>query len=48
MTAPEETSGITYQASLPLHWHAEPAPSHAMLASWRYSNISLVHGLATL
>ena len=48
MTAPEETSGITYQASLPLHWHAEPAPSPAMLASWRYSNISLLHGLATL
>jgi hypothetical protein len=43
-----ETPGITYQASLPLSWRSEPAPSVSMLASWRYSNISLLRGLATL
>lgn len=43
-----ETSGITYQASLPLNWRSEPAPSTSMLASWRYSNIALLRGLATL
>lgn len=43
-----ETPGITYQASLPLSWRSEPAPSASMLASWRYSNIALLRGLATL
>lgn len=43
-----ETYGITYQASLPLTWRSEPAPSSSMQASWRYSNISLLRGLATL
>lgn len=45
---PDETPGITYHASLPLSWRAEPAPSTAMITSWRYSNISLLRGLATL
>lgn len=48
MTVHQDTPGITYQASLPLSWRAEPAPSAAMLASWRYANISLLRGLATL
>lgn len=43
-----ETPGITYQASLPLSWRHEPAPSTSMLTAWRYSNISLLRGLATL
>lgn len=48
MTTPQDTPGITYQASLPLSWRAEPAPSAAMRTTWRYSNISLLRGLATL
>ena len=48
MTLPQDTPGITYQASLPLSWRAEPAPGPAMLSTWRYSNISLLRGLATL
>jgi hypothetical protein len=48
MTNYQDTPGITYQASLPLSWRVEPAPSLAMLTSWRYSNISLLRGLATL
>lgn len=43
-----DTPGITYQASLPLSWREEPAPSPAMLAGWRYANIALLRGLATL
>jgi hypothetical protein len=43
-----ESPGITYQASLPLSWRKEPAPSVSMLTAWRYSNISLLRGLATL
>lgn len=43
-----ETPGITYQASLPLHWRSEPAPSMSMLASWRHTNIALLRGLASL
>lgn len=48
MSDSHETSGIRYQASLPLSWHSEPVPSNATLASRRYANIALLRGLATL
>lgn len=48
MTDLHDTPGVTYQANLPLSWRVEPAPSAAMQTAWRYSNISLLRGLATL
>jgi predicted transcriptional regulator len=43
-----EASGIAYQASLPLCWRELDAPTVSELLAWRYANIALLRGLATL
>lgn len=42
------TSGITYQAVLPLRWQYEALPSDTTLSLARQSNVSLLHALTTL
>lgn len=40
--------GVYYHATLPMSWHAEPAPSADNLSVWMHDNVTLLRALATV